>query len=149
MKNDLKLALAPLNLSKDANNWLIVVWDIIQAFDDVVDDDKIEKSSVYALIFNCFNGFTNNIFYLQNISTLTTLLNNALMQWIAANNEENNNIRNEKTYMWRAAFYNVVLHVVLLEHGVDFATKHAHEILNIYGEEFNEYKMEGEICQTQ
>jgi len=148
--NILKEELMLLELPSEAINWLLGLYDVIQAFDDVKDkDNNLDDNKIYNLIFNSMIALPTNTFYLANIVSLANLVNLQVLKWIASNKVEEKKEVDAKSFMWRAGYFDIVLHVVFLCKGFDFTSKNAHLILSIYGEKLQDYLKGFEICQTQ
>jgi len=147
MNNDiLKEQLTLLELPQDAMVWLISLYDVIQSFDDVKDNGKLEDKQLYELIFSSMVAMPTNTFYLANIVALSHLVNLQILKWIASNNLEQVNQANTHSFMWRAGYFDIVLHVVFLCKGFNFAKENAHLVLSIYGEKLEDYLKEFELC---
>lgn len=147
MNNDiLKEQLTLLELPQNAIAWLMSLYAVIQSFDDVKDEDKLEDKKLYELIFNSMIAMPTNAFYLANIVALSHLVNLQILKWIASNNLEQNIQANTHSFMWRAGYFDIVLHVVFLCKGFDFAKDNAHLILSLYGEKSDDYLKEFELC---
>ena len=150
MNNDIiKEQLTLLELPQDAIVWLMHLYEVIQAFDDIKDSDLLDDNKLYELIFNSMVSMPTNSFYLSNIVALTSLVNLQILKWIASNKLEQDMQANEKSFMWRAGYFDIVLHVVFLCKGFNFAKKNAHLILSIYGENLIDYLKEFELCPIQ
>jgi hypothetical protein len=66
------------------------------------------------------------------------------LKWIGANKLEDNREQLHKAYMWRAAYYDLVLEVVRLIHGFDGAASAAEYVAKLYGETYEDYVKEFE-----
>jgi hypothetical protein len=149
MNNDiLKEQLILLELPQDAIAWLMSLYDVIQGFDDVKDNGKLDDKQLYELIFSSMVLMPTNEFYLNNIVALSHLVNLQILKWIASNKLEQDGQANTHSFMWRAGYFDIVLHVVFLCKGFNFAKDNAHLILSIYGEKLDDYLKEFEVCQT-
>jgi hypothetical protein len=69
---------------------------------------------------------------------------NAYLKWRAAEEVERNKLADqyEKSFVWRAGFYDVVLQCVLLVHGSVKAAGLAPHVMALYGERLEDYKKE-------
>jgi hypothetical protein len=83
-----------------------------------------------------------NPFYKVNEPHLSPIIANALFKWQGANEAEDNYAVSEVSFVWRAAFYDVVLMVVALCHGPDKALEMAHVVMGLYGEKYADYLKE-------
>jgi hypothetical protein len=66
----------------------------------------------------------------------------ALMKWHAANEAEAAKAHDERSFCWRAGYYEVILTVVVIIHGPEAAMKIARDVLSFYGETFADYSKE-------
>ena len=69
-------------------------------------------------------------------------MSNLVLRWIGANKLEENKEELHKAYMWRAAYYDLILEVVRLVHGFEEAAKVSDYIAKLYGESFEDYVRE-------
>ena len=124
-----------LGLPPDAKSWLLGLWDVIQALDDAADGDKSPNAGRAAMAI--FWDMPLNSFYRAHSSALQPVLMLQVLKWQAANDVEAQGRADERSYVWRAGFYDVVLMVCALCGADRSATA-----LLLYGETFAEY-MEG------
>ena len=132
----------PLALPDDAANWLLMLWNAIQVFDDVADGDEVGRKSLDCAIWDTLVGMNQNPFWTQCSTHLAAALSVMIMKWQASDHAERNGQRNEVSFVWRAGFYDVVLLVVLLVHGSEKAAKLAPVVMQMYGEKFSDYVKE-------
>lgn len=140
MKEDLRIHFENLGLPPLAISWLLDLWDVIQALDDVADGDRVEDPE--SLPWPVLIGLPGNAFFQENAACLIAVVANMYLKWRAANSVEREGRPDEKSFVWRAAYYDVVLQVVLLCRGPVEAAKLAPQVMNLYGEEFEEYLKE-------
>jgi hypothetical protein len=132
-----------LNLPPAAAAWLLDVWEAFQLLDDVVDGDKpIERARLDTGIYMLLVRLPSNPFYLVNAQALSTMLASAVMRWKASDDAERARKADERSFVWRAGYYDVVLEVVRICHGADVAMTAARDILSLYGETFEAYRQE-------
>lgn len=131
-----------LHLPTDACSYLCDLWDVIQFFDDVADDDPVERSELDKVLWSVLVGMPNNNFYTANSHTLLPIVATQILKWQASDISERDGKVNEKTFMWRAGYYDVVLMVCFLCFGRKVTTEAAVGILSIYGEKYTDYKKE-------
>lgn len=129
-------------LPPDAIAWLLDLWRITQTLDDVVDRDEIAPEVAQKAIWSIFVTFPANPFYLANAAQLQPALATAVLKWEAASRAERLGFADAKSYMWRAAYYDVLLLVVLLCQGYDSAMAKAPAVMALYGESYDEYRAE-------
>jgi hypothetical protein len=142
----LKENLKAFNLPSEAIDWLLMVYQAIQLFDDVADGDKVERKDLNDVIFNTFAGQFQNTFFLSNAHQLVPLLEVAIYKWQAADKQEKTN-PTAMTFAWRAGYYDLVLMALKICHGRDFVEKNGDLAMRLYGEKFEEYMKEFP-CQT-
>lgn len=126
-------------LPPDAVNWLLDLWHVSQVFDDVVDRAKIKREDLDRAIFASLVQMPANPFFLANASQLIPVLACAMLKWKASDDAEREGNADAKSYMWRAAYYDVVLMVVLICHGSDVGIHSAKNVMALYGETFESY----------
>jgi len=129
-------------LPQPAVEWLVMVYDAIQVFDDVADGDQVAREDLNATIWNTLVGMHQNSFFTANSHHLTPLLATMILKWQASDTAERNGQANAKTFMWRAGYYDLILMTVSLVHGAGFATIHGHHVMALYGETFEDYMKE-------
>lgn len=138
-----------LKLPKNAVDWLVMLYESAQAFDDFKDQDKVEQKRLDALIWNTLVSLPQNSFYLIHMQTLWPAVATAILKWQAANTAEKNGDANAMSFAWRAGFYDIVLLVYALCFGNIKARENAHCIMALYGEKFEDYLQEIKRCQIQ
>ena len=126
-------------LQPAAVDWLLMLWDVIQAFDDCADGDPVTRDVLYETVWNTLVGMPTNSFYAAHQHLLSPLLALAVLKWRAANTAEATGRANEQSYMWRAEYYGIVLMCVQLQHGVRAASEAADKVLGLYGETYAQY----------
>ncbi len=129
-----------LALPPDAVNWLCELWNAIQVLDDVADGDTIERADLDRAIYALFVAMPANPFYGQHQVPLLTGLIQMIMKWQASDVHERAGCADERSYMWRAGYYDVVCLVTALVHGPDI--EKAWQALALYGEACAEYMKE-------
>lgn len=129
-----------LDLPQPAVDWLLDLWRVIQAFDDVHDGDPVRD--VMPALWASLVSMPGNPFYLSNAAALQSALAIAILKWHAANVAEESGKADERSFMWRAAYYDVVLLVVLLCRGQTVALHLAPAVMMLYGESFAAYREE-------
>lgn len=137
-ESDLSAHFTTLGLPEAAKAWLLDLWNLIQTLDDAYDGEPIEKSAALGAVRAIFLTMPLNDFYRNYAAILQPILWLQVMKWEAANEMEAKGLADEKSYMARAGFYDVVLMVCHLC-GVEGA---GHACLNLYGETFADYMAE-------
>ena len=131
-----------LELPPDAIQWLLDLWRVTQMLDDVVDNDPIDREELNSTIFLALVGLPANPFFQAHRINLLPVLATSILKWQASNFVEQNGIADEKSFVWRSAYYDVVLMVVMLCHGVEKAINAAPYVMKMYGEVFADYVKE-------
>ena len=123
-----------LGLPPEAQEYLLDLWQVIQLLDDAADGDAITNANGVA--WAIFARMPMNQFYRNTMATLQPLLVMQLVKWEAANKAEAAGLADEKSFMWRAGYYEIVSMACHLC-GLD-----AHAALGLYGETFAQYREE-------
>ena len=71
-------------LPDSAVEWLMMVYDAIQVFDDVADGDTVERKDLNATIWNTLVGMPQNAFFIANNHHLVPLLATMILKWQAS-----------------------------------------------------------------
>lgn len=129
-----------LDLPPAAADWLLDLWHVIQVFDDVHDGDP--AGDVMPALWGALISMPGNPFYVANAAALQAAVATAILKWHAANVAEAAGKADERSFVWRAAYYDVVLLAVLLCHGQAEALRLAPTIMLMYGEPFAAYREE-------
>lgn len=129
-------------LPTPAVEWLLMVFDAIQVFDDVADGDPVEREDLNATIWNTLVGMHQNQFFITNSHHLVPLMAAMILKWQASDTAERMGQADAKSFVWRAGYYDLVLMAVALVHGAGFATKNAHLVMALYGEKPEDYLKE-------
>lgn len=136
--------LAPLNLPLAAQKWLIDFFWVIQGLDDWRDNDPVDPKQKEKVIYQVMVELPQNHFFQTNSHNLLPLVSILVLKWIGANKLEDNREQLHKAYMWRAAYYDLILEVVRLVHGFDGAAGAAEYVAKLYGETYEDYVKEFE-----
>jgi hypothetical protein len=136
--------LAPLNLPLTAQKWLIDFFWVIQGLDDWRDNDPVEPKQKEKVIYQVMVELPQNHFFQSHSHNLLPLVSILVLKWIGANKLEDNREQLHKAYMWRAAYYDLILEVVRLVHGFDGAASAAEYVAKLYGETYEDYVKEFE-----
>ena len=129
-----------LDLPPAAVDWLLDLWQVIQVFDDAHDGDPV--GDVMPALWASLVSMPSNPFYVANAAVLQGAVANAILKWHAANEAEDAGEADERSFVWRAAYYDVVLLVVLLCYGQTEALRLAPVVMLMYGEPFAAYREE-------
>lgn len=131
-----------LLLPPDAVDWLMGLWDCIQLFDDVADDDAIKRKDLDRVIWNALVAMPANPFFDAKKGALLPVVTTMILKWQASDSVERDGRADAKSYVWRAGYYDLVLLSVQLCHGVEVATSMAPTVMQLYGETFEDYMKE-------
>jgi hypothetical protein len=129
-------------LPAPAIDWLLMLWGAIQVFDDVADGDPVEREDLNAVIWDTLVGMSQNAFWQAHSSVLTPIVAAMILKWQASDQAERAGKADARSFGWRAGYYDVVLMVVVLCHGTQQATQAASQVMELYGESFEEYMKE-------
>lgn len=123
-----------------AVEFLVGFWDAIQLFDDVADKDReVTREELDRVIWYTLVDMNCNELFVQKRAVLLPHVSNLILKWQASDTVEREGKADEKSYVWRAGYYDLVLAVASLCFDRETVQKNAHNILNIYGETFAEY----------
>lgn len=138
----MKEALVIFNLPPDAVQYLDDLYAVIQAWDDFIDGDDMPRADKDRAVYASLHGIPTNPFYIQNCHILLPLISVAVLKWKAADTAEREGKNLHLAYGWRAGFFDVVLQVLHIVHGPAVAMENAHRVMELYGENFEDYKTE-------
>lgn len=132
----LRDSFAKLGLPADAIEWLMGIWEAIQAFDDIADGDPVSRPMElpWALV-----GLPANAFFQRNQQWLLPVMAGCYLKWRAADAVERKNQPTAMSYAWRAGYYDLVLQALLITHGQKAAAELAETVMGLYGEKFEDY----------
>jgi hypothetical protein len=142
VKQELLKHFINLQLPNSAQEWLIDFWDVIQGLDDWRDNDAVDAKEKELVIYKVMVNMPSNPFFQTYAAHLLPIISNLVLKWIAANKLEDNKEELQKAYMWRAAYYDLILEVVRLVHGYVNAAEVSDYVAKMYGESFNDYVKE-------
>lgn len=134
--------LQQFQLPIEAIQWLGMLYGAIQVFDDVADGDKVDRADLDGAIFNTLVSMPSNPFFLTHLSALAPAVATMIFKWQASDKMEREGKADEKSYMLRAGYFDVVLLVISLIHGPVFATQNASHVYSVYGETCEDYLKE-------
>lgn len=139
MNEHLRVHFINLELPEVASQWLLDVWDVLQGLDDWYDNDEVSNQEKQNVIYKVLVLLPASPFYQQFQSSLAPVMSNLVLKWCASNQMEESGEANEVSYVWRAAYYDLILTVVTLVHGFEDATKVSSYIAKMYGETYQSY----------
>lgn len=130
------------SLPPAAVEWLISLYDAIQVFDDYADGDTVTREDLDTTIWNTLVGMPSNPFFAQNAGALLPALGTMILKWQASDKVEREGKADEKSFVWRAGYYDLVLLAVQLCHGVAAAHKVSSHVMSLYAENYQDYLKE-------
>ena len=131
-----------LELPPAAAAWLLDLWQVIQVFDDFADGDPVDREVLDAAIYASLVDLPANPFYQAHAATLSPLVASAVLRWKGSDTAERNGQADARSFVWRAAYYDVILMVVMLCHGPKAAMYAADKVMALYGEKLDDYVKE-------
>lgn len=134
-------------LSPESTDFLLRTWDAIQFFDDLADNTPTTRDALDKTIWDFFIGLSANPFYQKYIVALQSQLATMILKWQASDRAERAGSADERSFVWRAGYYDLILFVFACEYGADKAKVAALAILGSYGEKFEDYLKEFPSCQ--
>ncbi|MCQ9373269.1 hypothetical protein NMQ14_03290 [Methyloversatilis sp. XJ19-13] len=137
-------SLAGLPLSPPAIRFLVDMYGLLQAWDDFYDGDDMPQSEKLSAIWASLVGIPSNPFYAANSGDFIPLLASLVVRWESANQLEAMRERLDIAFVWRAAFFDLVLHCLLIEHGPRFAMENGPSVARLYSETFETFTKEFE-----
>jgi hypothetical protein len=123
----------------EAHDWLMALWNAIQVFDDMADQDFPDRENLITAVVDTLVFMPANPFFRSNMDTLLPLLAVAILKWRAADDAEIAKQPSEMSFVWRAGFYDIVLAVVQIVHGFEVAKDAAQHVMKLYGENYADY----------
>lgn len=128
-----------LQLPPAAAEWLLMLFEATQLFDDVADHDPIKRDDLNSVLWSTLVAMPANSFYQAHQVELGALLSNYILKWQASDAAERCKQHNQVSFVWRAGYYDVVLGVVRMCHGPAFAHEKALGVMQMYGESYEDY----------
>lgn len=129
-------------LPSSAIEWLLMIYQAIQVFDDVADNDNVTRQELDKTIWNMLVAMHHNQFWKINQDALVPLLSTMVLKWQASDIAERSGQADEKSFVWRAGYYDLVLASVQICHGPEIAIKMSKYVMQLYGEKFEDYVKE-------
>jgi hypothetical protein len=129
-------------LPVSAVEWLLMMFQVTQVFDDVADGDKVPREELNKCIWSTLVAMPLNPFFAANSTTLLPVVALSILKWQGSDAVERAGKANEMSFAWRAAFYDLCMIVIQACHGVKKATELSGDVLKLYGETFNDYQKE-------
>lgn len=131
-----------LNLPEAAVMWLLNLWRVTQVFDDLADGDSVDRTTLDETIWRTLVELPGNSFFQTNCVNLMPAIATAILKWKGSDTAEREHNADARSFVWRAAYYDIVLLTVSLCHGPKIAMEMADEVMKLYGEKFEDYLKE-------
>jgi hypothetical protein len=131
-----------LGLSDAACDWLIMLWQAIQAIDDMADDGSVSRDDAVMLGWNVLVAMPGNPFFQRHSAVLLPAMALQFAKWKASDDVERAGGACATAFVWRASYYDMILLAVQCEHGGPAALEIGQHVLSLYGEDFAEYIQE-------
>lgn len=135
-------------LPASAVEWLLMMFDAIQVFDDIADGDPVSRQDLDRHIWNVLVKMPLNHFFSSNAGTLLPIVAVNILKWQGSDAAERRGEAGAVSFVWRAGFYDLCLVAVQLCHGTEKAIELSADVMKLYGEDFNTYRKEF-TCQPQ
>lgn len=131
--------LKALAIPEEARAWLLSLWNACQVFDDMADGEFPDRDKLDAALCDCLVNMPANEFFQIHREALLPLVANQILKWKGSDTAERAGEADAVSFVWRAGYYDIVLAVVALCHGHDIAMGVAHQVMQLYGEDFPAY----------
>jgi hypothetical protein len=131
-----------LRLPEPAVLWLLDLWRAIQVLDDVADGEAVDRQALDEVIWAVLVDMPGNTFFQAQSANLLPAVATAILKWKASDVAEREGRADEKSFVWRAAYYDIILLTVSLCHGPRIAMTMANSVMAMYGETFADYRKE-------
>ena len=131
-----------IGLSDLAISWLLIVWDMIQVFDDIADNDEVTRANLDKLIINSFFNYSTHSYFTNNMTMLAPVVLNCVYKWKSSDIAERSATHNEVSFVWRAGYYDLVLAALSIDKGQEYALENCHFVMAMYGEKYQDYLAE-------
>jgi hypothetical protein len=129
-------------LPASAIEWLLMMFQVTQVFDDVADGDVVSREELNKCIWNTLVAMPLNPFFAANSTTLLPVVALSILKWQGSDAVERAGQANEMSFAWRAAFYDLCMIAIQAFHGVKRATELSGDVMKLYGETFSDYQKE-------
>jgi hypothetical protein len=129
-------------LPASAIEWLLMMFQVTQVFDDIADGDEVSREELNKCIWNTLVAMPLNHFFSANSATLLPVVALSILKWQGSDAVERAGQANEMSFAWRASFYDLCMIAIQACHGVKKATELSGDVLKLYGETFSDYQKE-------
>jgi hypothetical protein len=128
-----------LGITGAAHDFLLMIWQSIQLFDDIADGDKVDRSDLDSVIWTSLVGMHQNPFFFNHSARLIPVMECCILKWQASDIAERKGEHTSTSFVWRASYYDLVLMVARIVHGEAKAKEISADIMHIYGESAGDY----------
>lgn len=135
-------SIGALPLSPHVYAFVADLYHVLQAWDDFYDGDQMPQAAKLEAIWASLVGIPSNPFFRAHYGELLPLLASLVVKWESANQLEAKRERLDIAFVWRAAFFDVVLHCLLIEHGPCIAMEQGPRVARLYSETFDSFRKE-------
>jgi len=123
------------DITGSACDFLVLLWGMIQFFDDVFDGDPVKDFD--RVLYASLLSLPLNEFYSQYRAALAPAIHMAIEKWHMANSRESAATGDARTFMWRAAYWDVAGTVCSITNNPNMRT-----VIALYAESYEEYLLE-------
>jgi hypothetical protein len=131
-----------LGIQAEPRQLMLDIWALFQVFDDAEDGDQIDKEELDRALWASLVSMPSNEFFVRFRKELAGIISVQIFKWRAANQAEQSGNADERSFVWRAGYFDILMYVYALVHGKDKATVNASDVMGRYIETFKEYKKE-------
>lgn len=131
-----------LSMVGPAREFMLDLWVLIQVFDDIEDGGECDTFEVDRALWAALVNFPTNEFYVANRHAISGVMATQILKWKAATQAENKGQADERSYMWRAGYFDILMYVYALLYGRIAAQERAQDIMSRYNETFEFYAAE-------
>lgn len=134
--------------NEHALGFLLLLFNILHTWDDLVDNDKpVSSKTISGVFWDCLITLPSNGFFQHNKATILPILSTIILQWEAATNLEKTKHKSEHSlhiaFILRSTYADLITHCALLIGGYEWARQVSIELREFnYEESFCEYQEE-------
>jgi DNA-binding FadR family transcriptional regulator len=128
-----------LNLQGAARALMLDIWALFQVFDDIEDGDKVDATEFDRALWAALVTLPSNEIYVRFSKEISSVMAVQIFKWRAATQAETSGNADERSFVWRAGYFDILMYVYGLVYGRDIATQKAADVMGRYIEKYNEY----------
>jgi hypothetical protein len=140
--NSINEMLDYLKIQGEPRQLMLDIWALFQVFDDAEDGDQIDKEELDRALWAALVSMPSNDFFMRFRKELASIISVQILKWRAANQAEEAGKADERSFVWRAGYFDILMYVYALMFGTAQATANASDVLGRYIETFKDYKKE-------